>query len=93
MIDPGTLLDVDYYMRLPRDIRTAVDEWAKQEGLWGVDGGHLIRAFRLGEGYIDAECIVEPPHAVDGQVVTEWRKIAVQTPPPRELYDDGSPRG
>jgi hypothetical protein len=84
--DPGRLLEVEDYMRLPPDLKAAVNEWAKREGLWGVEGGHLIRAFRLGEGYIDAECIVEPPHAVDGQVVMEWRKIAVRTPPPRELY-------
>lgn len=80
-------LHVDDYMRLPDDLRAAVNEWAKSEGLWGVEsGGHLIRSFRLGEGFIDAECIVEPPHAIDGEVVTERRRIAVRTLPPVELF-------
>jgi hypothetical protein len=79
-------LHVDDYMRLPIDVRAAVNEWAEGEGLWGVEGGHLIRSFRLGEGFIDAECIVEPPHAIDGEVVTERRRIPVGTLPPAELF-------
>jgi hypothetical protein len=80
------------YMRLPRDVKLALDAWACRMNLWRAKDGErikdpLIRRFRLGEGYIDAECYLIPLRSgPDDKTLTEWRRIPVSELPPAEAF-------
>lgn len=70
---------MDRYCRLPREVRLALEQWLCEQNL-EKEG---ITYLKVGEGYVEAECLVG---FVVGVPVTEGRRFTVTCLPPEEVF-------
>lgn len=80
MTELKTELDMGDYASLGGPARLALDQWMQEEDL----ARHSIIWFRIGDGYVDADCLVDK-EAPDGEKVYPEivrKRLKVRTSPP-----------
>lgn len=70
-------LDMAGYMALGA-LQKDFNRWLDHEGLTE----QYITWLRFDEGFVEAECVVQPPRGEKGEIIKEHRRLPVSTPPP-----------